>query len=74
MGHDFDLTPEENESLRRKKMLLKADVSYKLGDDVEFPDLNNTFIPGEIKKKVRDRSFSVDLKKSKRKNKSNKLL
>jgi hypothetical protein len=72
MGHDFSLTKEEIEAIDRKKSLLKAQISYKIDDALEFPDLENNFKPEKIKRKEKVKTVVVDLKK-KPKNKSNQL-
>lgn len=73
MGHDFDLTPEELEKYNRKKILLKAPVSYMVDENLEFPDLEKNFTPKEVKLNKKVSTEVVDIKKNK-KNKSNKLL
>jgi hypothetical protein len=72
MGHDFSLTKEEIEAIDRKKCLLKGQISYKIDDALEFPDLENNFKPEKIKRKEKVKPVVVDLKK-KPKNKSNQL-
>lgn len=72
MGHDFSLTPEDLENIDKKNKLLKAPVSYR-AENLEIPDLEKNFIPGEVKKKKTVKLEVVDLKKSKKK-KSNSLL
>ena len=72
MGHDFNLTLEDLKEINRKNKLLKASVSYR-AEGLEFPDLNNNFNPGDIKKKDKVKVEVVDLKKKKSKKKSNNL-
>ena len=72
MGHDFSLTKEEVESLEHKKSLLKGQITYKVDDALEFPDLENNFKPNNVKRKEKVKTTIIDLKK-KPKNKSNRL-
>lgn len=73
MGHDFNITPEDIERYNDKKKLLKSPISYRVDDGLEIPDLENNFVPQEIKSNKKTVTEVVDIKKKKR-NKSNSLL
>ena len=73
MGYDFSLTEEQREENRKKLSLFKAMVSYQADPLLEMPNLDDIFNTSPVKKKVKEKSVSVDIKKNKG-NKSNKLL
>lgn len=73
MGHDFNITKEDLERIDKKKSLLRVPISYMAGEDLEFPDTEDSFTPHEIKLNKKIVTEVVDIKKNK-KNKSNKLL
>lgn len=73
MGFNWNLTKEEIEAIEHKKSLLKAPVSYRVDSELEIPNLENNFIPNEVKVSKKLKTEVVDLKKKKTKNKSNKL-
>jgi hypothetical protein len=73
MGFNWNLTKEEIEAIEYKKSLLKVPITYKVDTDLEVPDLENNFVPNPVKVSKRLKTETVDLKKKKTKNKSNKL-
>jgi hypothetical protein len=73
MGFNWNLTKEEIEAIEYKKSLLKVPITYKVDTDLEVPDLGNNFVPNPVKVSKRLKTETVDLKKKKTKNKSNKL-
>jgi hypothetical protein len=49
-------------------------VSYQADPLLEMPNLDDIFNTSPVKKKVKEKSISVDMKKKNKGNKSNKLL
>jgi hypothetical protein len=74
MGYDFSLTEEQREENRKRLSLFKAMVSYQADPLLEMPNLDDIFNTSPVKKKVKEKSISVDMKKKNKGNKSNKLL
>lgn len=74
MGYDFSLTEEQREENRKRLSLLKVMMSYQADPSLEMPNLDNVFNTSPIKRKVKEKSISVDVKKKNKGNKSNKLL
>jgi lipid II:glycine glycyltransferase (peptidoglycan interpeptide bridge formation enzyme) len=75
MGFNWNLTKEELEEIDRKRSLLKVPIAYKVDDSLEVPDLSDNFTPKEEKaiKRIKTEVVDIKIKKTKTKNKSNKL-